>query len=228
MIKDTVIEARKKFFRDIGELARFAEASEYIYKHFSITAEELKNEKLPNLTKIVKVEEVIESIVNHSVLVLLYENVIVRAYGTLEVFVGKVIDAIIRDSPIDFIERKKIDLSDLYEGDIEKLKEGFIEKAITDATSNKSMYVSIENIFNTTGIDLGMIKVSKDHVKDIYLLRNLIVHKNCLIDKKFIDNYSLTDNWAVGEKLICEYKTMSDSVNRLCQFVRGVSNSILK
>jgi hypothetical protein len=213
---------------DIKELAVFAEASKYIYKHFTSTVDAIKSEKLSkNLNYDIKIDDVVDLILNDTITTKLYENVIVRAYGILEVYIQTIADNLINSYPTFFVGQKEIKLSQLFEGDVEKLKQGIINESIAKYTSNKNMYEASINLLKPFNLEISNLKNYERTIKDIYALRNLIVHKNCIIDSKFLDNYSNSKDLKLGTRLIIEYKNMTATVNKITEFIREFNKVIM-
>ncbi|WP_438498499.1 hypothetical protein [Paenibacillus sp. IHBB 3054] len=214
---------------EIKELAIFAEASKYIYQHFTSTAEDIRDVEIkPNVNYGVSVEELIEQISNGTITNKLYENVIVRAYGTLEVYIQKVVSLIINENTSIFLKGISIPLTTLIDGDIDKLIQGYINRSVFEKMSNKNMYDAISSVLKTLNVDLGLISVHESDVRDIYALRNLIAHKNCEIDSKFLEIYSHNSSLVVGEKLKIEYENMTSVVNRINKFMSAVHKTVAR
>ncbi|WP_307215123.1 hypothetical protein [Paenibacillus tundrae] len=121
-----------------------------------------------------------------------------------------------------------IKLHDIFNANIQEMKQKHIDNTVNKLIRNKNMYEVYNILASPHNLDNSETTSFKMAVNDIYALRNLIAHKNGIIDSKFLDLYSENKELIVGEKLKIEYKHMTTTVNKLYRFMESIHNAMLK
>lgn len=158
-----LINIENKTIEDIKELVIFTAASGFIYNHFSNNNLN-KDEVLKGISYTVKIEEIIERINNQSIHTQLYENVYIRAYGILDVCVSRVASLLINKHPLKYLKDQNISFLHILEGDIEKLKEGKIQKAINEFSMNKNAFLALQDLLDVFEIDKSEFNKFKKNI----------------------------------------------------------------
>ncbi|OMF16588.1 hypothetical protein BK131_00900 [Paenibacillus amylolyticus] len=230
MLKTDIQNLGNEAVNNIKELTIFAEASKYIYLSFMNSASNISEDDFQlKINFDVKIEDIVEQIQDNTITTKLYENGIIRAYGILEVYIQGIASLLVNKYPLKHVKNTPgLKLHDIFNANIQDMKQMHINNTINELTRSKNMYEVYSNLASPHNLDTSETTSFNVDIKNIYALRNLIAHRNCVIDSKFIDLYSHSSSLVEGEKLKIEYENMTSTVNKIYRFMKSIHKALNK